>query len=116
MEDKTVLVETFGKSPVIRIVDFLLDNPFSDYSKEEMIKHLGISKITFYKYFQLLGKNGIFKETRKIGKATMYKLDDQNEVVKSLKSLSWTLGIKAMEKSIEESSVTVPIRRLIKHK
>ena len=116
MEDETILVETFGHSPVIRIIDFFIDNPLSDYSKEEVIKNLGISKITFYKYFQLLEDNGLFRITRKVGKATMYKLDEGSEVVKSLKSLVWTLGIKAMEKSIEESSISLPIRKSTKHK
>jgi len=116
MEGETILVETFGHSPVIRIIDFFVDNPLSDYSKEEVIKHSGISKVTFYKYFGLLEKNGIFKVTRKVGRATFYTLDERNEVVKALKSLSWTLGIRAMEKAIEESSVSVPTRRSIKHR
>jgi len=108
---ETILVETFGRSPVIRIVDFFLDNPLSDYSKEEVIKNLGISKITFYKYFKLLEKNGLFKKTREVGRATMYKLDEKNEVVKALKSLEWALGIKAMEKAIEESKISVGIKK-----
>ena len=116
MEDETILIETFGHSPVIRIVDFFLDNPLSDYSREEVIRDLGISKITFYKYFQLLEKNGLFKRTRQVGKATMYRLDEKNEVVKALKSLVWTLGIKAMERVIEESSVSVPVRKSVKRK
>ncbi|MBI2084353.1 MAG: hypothetical protein HYT70_01955 [Candidatus Aenigmarchaeota archaeon] len=116
MEDQTILVETFGHSPVIRIIDFFLDNPLSDYSKEEAIRHSGISRITFYKYFHILEKNGIFKKTREVGKATMYTLDEKNEVVKALKSLEWTLGIKAMERSIEESSISVPVRKSVKRK
>lgn len=111
MEDETILVETFGRSPVIRIVDFFLDNPLSDYSKEEVIKNLGISKITFYKYFRLLEGSGLFKVARKIGRATMYKLDEKNEVVKALKSLEWALGIKAMEKAVEESKVAIRVKR-----
>lgn len=115
-EEKTILIETFGKSPVIRIVDFFLDNPLFDYSKEDAIKNLGISKITFYKYFQLLEKNGLFKETRKVGRARMYKLAEKNEVVKALKELVWVLGIKAMEKSIEESSISIPVKKSAKIK
>jgi len=50
----TILVETFGNNPVIRIIGFLIDNPIFDHSKEDMIRELGMSKITFYKYFRML--------------------------------------------------------------
>jgi len=99
MEEKTILIETFGNSPIIRITDFFLDNPLFDYSKEEMIKNLGISKVTFYKYFTLLESNEILKETRKIGKAKMYKLNEKNEVVKKLKELVWVFGDQSYGKS-----------------
>jgi len=112
MREKTILIETFGSSPVIRIIDFFLDNPLLNYSKEELIKNLGISKITFYKYFALLEINEILKETRKVGKAKMYKLNEKNEVIKKLKELVWALGIRAMEKAVEESEIAVPVKKI----
>jgi len=102
MNDKTILVETFGNSPIIKIIDFFIDNPLFDYSKEELIKHLGISKITFYKYFSILEINGVVEVTRKVGKAKMYKLNERSEVTKKIKELVWVLGIKAAEKSIQK--------------
>ena len=104
---KTILVETFGSAPVIRIIDFLIDNPLSDYSKEEMIKGIGISKVTFYKYFPLLEESGMVIETRKVGKSKMYKLNEKNDVVKKLKELVWTLGMKAMQRSVEGIEVKI---------
>ena len=105
--EKTILVETFGSAPVIRIIDFLIDNPLSDYSKEEMIKGIGISKVTFYKYFPLLEESGIVRETRKIGKSKMYKLNEKNDVVKKLKELVWALGMKAMQRSVEGIEIKI---------
>lgn len=109
--EKTILTETFGNSPVIRIIDFFLDNPIFDYSKEELIKSLSISKVTFYKYFALLEANGIVEVTRKVGKAKMYKLDEKNEAVKKIKELVWVLGIKAMEAAVEDSKIAVKIKK-----
>ncbi len=37
---ETLLLKYLGSSPTLRIVDFLLDNPFSDYSKNEIVKNL----------------------------------------------------------------------------
>jgi len=107
--DETILTETFGKSPVIKIIDFFFDNPGLDYSKEEIIKGLGMSKVTFYKYFALLEENGIMEGGRKVGKARMYKLNEKNDVVKKLKELVWILGISAMQKSVEETGTRIPV-------
>ena len=105
--EKTILTETFGSAPVIRIIDFLIDNPLSDYSKEEMIKGIGISKVTFYKYFPLLEESEMVIETRKVGKSKMYKLNEKNDVVKKLKELVWALGMKAMKRSVEGIEVKI---------
>ncbi len=107
MNDKTILVETFGDSPIIRIIDFFIDNPLFDYSKEELIKGLGISKVTFYKYFFTLESNGVVEVTRKVGKAKMYKLNESNEVTRKIKELVWALGIKAVEMEMKPIAVKI---------
>ena len=103
----TILVETFGNNPVIRIMDFFIDNPMFDYSKEDMIKDLGMIKITFYKYFSKIEDTGIVKVTRKVGKAKLYRLDEKNPVVIKLKELAWTLGVNAMEKAVDKERIPV---------
>jgi predicted AAA+ superfamily ATPase len=109
MNDKTILVETFGNSPIIKIIDFFIDNPLFDYSKEELIKDLGISKVTFYKYFSILESNGIVEVTRKVGKAKMYKLNERSEVTKKIKELVWALGVKSAEMSVQ-GEIPIAIR------
>ncbi|MBL7170311.1 MAG: winged helix-turn-helix transcriptional regulator [Candidatus Aenigmarchaeota archaeon] len=107
--DNTILVETFGNNPVIRIIDFFIDNPMFDYCKEDMIRELGMSKITFYKYFKMIEETGIVKVTRKVGKAKLYKLDEKNPVVIKLKELVWVLGVDAMQKVVDKERVPVRV-------
>ncbi len=112
MKFDTILTEMFGNSPVIRIIDFLLDNPLFDYSKEEMIKELGMSKTTFYKYFDVIEKNELVTIVRKVGKSKMYKLNGRSEAIKKIKELTWVLGIEAMERSVNRDNkraVKIPL-------
>jgi DNA-binding transcriptional ArsR family regulator len=90
-----------GSSPVLRIVDFLLDNPLSDYSKNEVVKNLEMSRVTFFKYWKELEESGALKATRQIGRATMYQLDRENEVIKHLITLDMAISRKTMEKAVE---------------
>ncbi len=100
--DETLLLKYLGNSPTLRIIDFFLDNPLSDYSKNEVAKTLAMSRATFFKYWQELEQSGSLIVTRKIGRATLYKLDRANDIVKQLISLDMTISRKAMEKQVEE--------------
>lgn len=100
--DETLLLRYLGSSPILRITDFFLDNPLSDYSKNEVVKNLEMGRATFFKYWKELEKAGALKVTRQIGRATMYQLDRENEVVKQLIKLDMAVSRKAMEKAVEE--------------
>lgn len=98
---ETLLLRYLGSSPTLRIVDFFLDNPLSDYSKNEVVRNLEMGRATFFKYWKELEKSGALKETRRIGRATMYQLDRENEVVKHLIKLDMAISRRAMERAVE---------------
>jgi len=100
--EKTLLIKHLGNSPILRIIDYFLDNPLFDYSKKEILESIRISRRTLFQIWKDLEWNGIVKVTRKIGKAKMYKLNKDNEVVKKLVELDIALGKKVMEESVKE--------------
>jgi hypothetical protein len=108
--NETLLLRYLGASPILRIVDFFLDNPLSDYSKNEIVANLAMSRVTFFKYWKELEKSGALKTSRKIGRATLYKLDRGNEVVKQLIKLDMALARKSMEQAVEEYQKPVATR------
>lgn len=108
--DVTLLLRYLGASPVLRIIDFFLDNPLSDYSKKEIVKNLAMSRVTFFKYWRELEKSGAVKSTRRVGRPTRYQLDRENEVVKQLVKLDMTLARRTMEKAVEEAQKTVGVK------
>ena len=81
-KEETLFLKVFGiKSPVIRILDFLMDNKAYDYSKTDIAKGAGISRTTLFSVWENLEKNGLVRETREVGRAKMYKLNLNNPVV-----------------------------------
>lgn len=80
--EETLFIRTFGiKSPVFRILDFLMDNKAYDYSKTDIAKGAGISRTTLSSAWENLEKNGLVSETRGVGRAKMYKLNLKSPVV-----------------------------------
>jgi hypothetical protein len=108
--NETLLLKYLGPSPVLRIIDFFLDNPLSDYSKNEIVKRMEIGRATFFKYWAELEKSGAVKITRKIGRATLYKLDRENEIVKHLVKLDMALARRSMEKASERYKKPVVVK------
>ena len=106
-EEKTLLVQCLGNSPKLRIIDFLIDNRPFDYSKKEIIEGSGMGKVTFYKVWEELIKFGIMQQTRKYGKAKLFKLNEDSEVVKKLLVLNYSLIKQTMDKAVKESE-TIP--------
>ncbi len=108
--NETLLLKYLGASPVLRIIDFFLDNPLSDYSKNEVVKNLEMGRVTFFKYWKELEKSGAVKITRSVGRATMYQLDKGNDVVKHLIKLDMALARKSMEKAVEKYRKPVAVK------
>jgi hypothetical protein len=81
---KSSLVEFLGDTPLIRVVDFFIENSIFDYTKKDIAENAGISRASLYKIWPTLEKYELVKESRKIGKTTLYKLKRENPVVKKL--------------------------------
>ncbi len=81
---KTPIRRVFGDSPKVKVLDTLIENPKLDYSKKELAEAAGISKSTLYRLWDELEEEGLVEETRKIGNATLYKLNEDSAVVREL--------------------------------
>jgi len=92
----------FGNSPKLRILDIFLDNPYFDFSKSEVIRELGMSKQTFYRYFKDLEELGIVKPTRRIGRATLYRISKEHPLVKKLDEVINEVSLQLAEQEAEK--------------
>ena len=80
----SLLLRAFGYSAKLRIIDIFLTNPYFDFCKEELARELGMSKQTAYKNFKDLEELGVVRVSRKIGRATMYRIDRNYPLIKTL--------------------------------
>jgi hypothetical protein len=100
-DEPTLLIQFLGNNPTLRIIDFFLDNR-TDYSKKEIIEALGMSKTTFYKVWRQIEKFKVVMPTRRYGKAQLFKLDEDNTVVKKLMILDFTLIKQSSPRPMEQ--------------
>jgi len=109
--EQTILVKMFGYSPKVRILDIFLDNPYFDFSKSEVVKELGMSKQTFYKHFKDLEELGVVEVSRRIGRATMYRISRQHPLIRRLDEIITEISLRTAEKEAEKQVKAVPVKQ-----
>lgn len=81
---ESIFVRTFGNTPKVKVLDFLLDNDLLDWSKSDMAEATGISRATLNTFFDQLVKDKIIIKSRVIGRATLHKLNKNLPLVQKL--------------------------------
>ena len=87
MEESLFIRELGIKSPMLKVLDFLMDNESFDYSKTDIAVGTELSRATLFKAWPKLEALDLITATRTVGQAKMFKLNKQNPIVKKLMEL-----------------------------
>jgi len=101
-EYSSVFLRVFGTSPQLRLLDFFLDNPNHDFSRNEIMQAIGMAKRTLYEYLPILLEEGAIKVSRRIGRAELYTLDRESPIVQCFLRVEEELT-RQVEASAEEA-------------
>jgi AraC-like DNA-binding protein len=105
----SLLVRALGYSSKMRIIDIFMTNPYFDFSREELVKELGMSKQTLYKNFRDLEELEIVKVSRKIGRATMYIINRKHPLVKRLDGVVKEMSLQIAKQELEKQKLPPPL-------
>ena len=100
MRNKTIFREALGDTPVIRVLGFLIEGRGLDYSLSDIAENAYIGWSTLHRIWGKLVKLEIVKPTREIGRAKLFKLNEQNPAIKELIKVYDTLLYQESEKHL----------------
>jgi hypothetical protein len=105
IEDKeeSLFLDFIGDSPTTRLIEYLIIGKDFDYTLTDLM-NAGLSWSTLNRIFPSFIKNKIVIQTRAIGKIKLYKLNQQNPLVKKLVELFDSIIFKG----IHERNKTIP--------
>ncbi len=108
-QEKSIFIEYFGNSPMIKVLDFLIQGEDFDYSMTEIAKNSEVGWSAFSVVFKRLLEKKIIKPTREIGNARLFKLNTENPAVQKLIKLDEELTKLETEKilSTNHKKITV---------
>ena len=98
MKEITIFREALGDSPVIRVLDFLIEGRGLDYSLTDIAENANIGWMTLHRMWDTLLRLNIVAPTREIGRAKLFKLNQENPAVEKLIKLYDTLLYLETEK------------------
>jgi len=90
--EPSLFVKFFGNAPIVKVLDFLIENRIFDYSKTEIARESGIGWSTLHGIWKEIEKNKIVVKTRAIGRAEMYRLNTESPIVKKFIELDRTFS------------------------
>jgi len=96
-EMSTILVNVFGESPQIRVLDFFMDFPMNDYMQSEIAEKTGMNSRTVKKVLASLFENKNFWVNKEIAKTVLYKINSKNEIVIKLKEIERMQSLQSIE-------------------
>ena len=97
-----MLEELFGNATIVKVLDFLLENRFWDYTKKDIAVHADISRVQLYRVWNNLEKLSLVKPSRKIGATTLYVANTESPVMKRLSELSVEIADQINKPILEE--------------
>ena len=107
MEEKSSFRLIFGDSPIVKVIDFFLDNREFDYSLTDIAKNADIGWSTLHQFWNNIVKLGIVTKTRKIGRAELYKLNPNSPLVKKLIELDMGISKRLMNEGINKHKLKI---------
>lgn len=108
MKEESLFLDYVGDSPRMRILQYLIEGRELDYTLTDML-NAGVSWGTLNSLVPKLAELSIIVKTRKIGRATLYKINPGNIAVKQLVGLYDHLLLEKLNGMQEQTGKKVKV-------
>ena len=108
MKEESIFLDYVGDAPRMRILQYLIEGRDFDYTLTDLL-NAGVSWGTLNTLVPKLLELGIVVKTRKIGRATLYKINQENIAVKQLVYLYDKLLLEKLDHVEEETGKKVEV-------
>ncbi|MBN2336631.1 hypothetical protein JXL21_13815 [Candidatus Bathyarchaeota archaeon] len=111
-DHQSLFLRVFGSSPQLRLLDFFMDNPNHDFTRNEIMEAIGMAKRTLYDYLPVLVDEGAIQVSRKIGRAELFTLNKESPIVKCMKEMERHLidAPEETDQELEEARILSQVR------
>jgi DNA-binding transcriptional ArsR family regulator len=106
MTEQSIFLEYVGDNPRMRVLQYLIEGRELDYTLTDLL-NAGVSWGTLNQLVPKLLELEIVVKTRKIGRATLYKINQENRIAKHFIILYDDLILEQLDKLEEKQTVKI---------
>mgnify|MGYP001610401365 FL=1 len=99
--EKTIFTKAVGNTSKMKVLEFLIEGRELDYSLSDIAEGSEIGRTTLFRVWKDLEKLQFVKQTRTIGNAKLFRLNQENTFIKKLIELFDTLIKESVKDVIE---------------
>ena len=103
--NESIFLEVMGNTPINRILNFLDFNDYYDFSLTDIAREARVGYATIQLFWKKLELHDIVRQTRRVGKAKMYKLNKENPVVRNFQNMIHEICKQETEKMFSKAHV-----------
>ena|SRR3989344_2754800 len=96
MKESSIFLDAVGDSPTMRVMQYLIEGRDFDYTLTDLL-NAGVSWGTLHVIFPKLIAHNIVLKTRDVGRAKLYKINNNNIVAQKLIELYDHLILQSLE-------------------
>lgn len=100
----SMLQDLFGSNSMSKVLDFLLENRYWEYTKKGIAENAGVSRVHIYRLWPILEKYEIIKESRQIGATSLFTTNLKSPTMRLLESVSLEIA-KSLNKAIVKEEI-----------
>jgi DNA-binding MarR family transcriptional regulator len=87
-EDTAAFLDALTRSPQLKVLSVLAERPQEELTKTEIAQKAGIGRTTLYRVWDDLEKMKAIAPSRHVGAVTLYRLNPQSSIVRSLMNIT----------------------------
>ena len=100
--EEPIFIRMLGDTPKVRILNYLIKYRGLDFSMSDIARKSGVGWATLSRLWPSFIKLRVIVLTREIGKAKLYKLNEENPVIKELIGVYKKLLVQETENYFSE--------------
>ena len=115
-QTESLLVEIFGDSSRIKIVDYLMEFPTNAFTPSELVENIGMSRTTVFRELNILLNQDMIKSVDKIGKSLTFTINLKNLIVRLMQQSVHFKSEDIADRQLARKNIRVIIRTNLKNR
>ena len=115
-QTESLLVEIFGDSSRIKIVDYLMEFPTNTFTPSELVKGIGMSRTTVFRELNILLNQDMIKSVDKIGKSLTFTINLKSIIVRLMQQSVHFKSEDIADRQLARKNIRIIIRTNLKNR